>query len=257
MCILRHSPYNFRARHPVELLSLASLPNTDPKVRVLVADALAMSCHLLADALERSKLYQADPAVNAKDIYKALEKNIYQILLISTNFPEQPVGGLSLIRDIQSRHPHLNIVVLVDSRDRNVVVEAFRAGARGIFCRSDSFQTLCKCIGCVHDGQVWANSSELHFVLDAVAEGTSAEPKMPLGTRPLSKREEEIARLVAEGLSNRQISERLSLSEHTIKNYLFRVFEKLGVGTRVELALYALNRGPSRKQSLSRRPANS
>jgi DNA-binding NarL/FixJ family response regulator len=207
-----------------------------------------MSCHLLADALERSKNYQADPACSAKDIYKALEKNVYQVLLISTNFPEQPVGGLALIRDIQARNPQLNIVVLVDSPERATVVEAFRAGARGIFCRSDSFQTLCKCIGCVHEGQVWANSSELQYVLDALAEGTTTEPRVPAGTRPLSKREEEIARLVAEGLSNRQISERLSLSEHTIKNYLFRVFEKLGVGTRVELALYALNRGSSRKQ---------
>jgi DNA-binding NarL/FixJ family response regulator len=64
--------------------------------------------------------------------------------------------------------------------------------------------------------------------------------------RGLSKREEEIARLVAEGMSNRQISQQLTLSEHTIKNYLFRIFEKLGVSTRVELALYALNRGPVR-----------
>jgi DNA-binding NarL/FixJ family response regulator len=64
-----------------------------------------------------------------------------------------------------------------------------------------------------------------------------------LNSRPLSKREEEISRLVAEGLSNRQISQRLELSEHTIKNYLFRIFEKLGVATRVELALYAVRRG--------------
>ncbi len=217
-----------------------------------------MSCHLLAEALERSKIYHADPAISAKEIYKALERNSYQVLLISTNFPNEPVGGLALIRDIQTRQPDLSIVVLVDSPDRNVVVEAFRAGARGIFCRSDSFQTLCKCINCVNEGQVWANSSELYFVLDAITEGTSSEPKLPAGTRPLSKREEEIARLVAEGLSNRQISERLSLSEHTIKNYLFRVFEKLGVGTRVELALYALNRGSSRKHLHPvRRPTDS
>jgi len=259
LCILRHSSYNFAARHLFAFVfTVASLPNSEPKVRVLVADALAMSCHLLADALERSKHYHADPAMTAKDIYKALEKNSYQVLLISTNFPEQPVGGLALIRDIQGRNPLLNIVVLVDSPERSTVVEAFRAGARGIFCRSDSFQTLCKCIGCVHEGQVWANSVELYYVLDALAEGTAVEPKMPAGTRPLSKREEEIARLVAEGLSNRQISERLSLSEHTIKNYLFRVFEKLGVGTRVELALYALNRGPSRKNLQAiRRPTDS
>jgi DNA-binding NarL/FixJ family response regulator len=73
------------------------------------------------------------------------------------------------------------------------------------------------------------------------------ETRTLVGSRPLSKREEEIALLVAEGLSNRQISQRLTLSEHTVKNYLFRVFEKIGVSTRVELALYALNRRQVRR----------
>jgi DNA-binding NarL/FixJ family response regulator len=102
---------------------------------------------------------------------------------------------------------------------------------------------------------VWASSAELEFVLDALADpqpiGTRGSP----GSRPLSKREEEIAHMVAGGFSNRQISERLDLSEHTIKNYLFRVFEKLGVSTRVELTLYALKRG--KVPRTRRQPANS
>jgi DNA-binding NarL/FixJ family response regulator len=131
--------------------------------------------------------------------------------------------------------------------ERNTVVEAFRAGAHGVFCRADSFQALCKCIYCVHQGQVWASSTELQFVVDALVEPVPMETRTLVDSRPLSKREEEIARLVAEGLSNRQISQRLTLSEHTVKNYLFRVFEKIGVSTRVELALYALNRRQIRR----------
>jgi DNA-binding NarL/FixJ family response regulator len=61
------------------------------------------------------------------------------------------------------------------------------------------------------------------------------------GCSLLSKREEEVVALVADGLTNRQISEQLKLSEHTVKNYLFKVFEKLGISTRVELVLYALS----------------
>jgi len=95
----------------------------------------------------------------------------------------------------------------------------------------------------VHQGQVWASSEELLFLLEALVEPAPIATRDLPGSRTLSKREEEIARLVAEGFSNRQISERLDLSEHTIKNYLFRVFEKLGVSTRVELTLYALKRG--------------
>jgi DNA-binding NarL/FixJ family response regulator len=91
-------------------------------------------------------------------------------------------------------------------------------------------------------------------VLEALVDPVPIETRGSPNSRPLSKREEEIAHMVAEGFSNRQISERLVLSEHTIKNYLFRVFEKLGVSTRVELTLYALKRG---RIPLTRRQANS
>ena len=69
--------------------------------------------------------------------------------------------------------------------------------------------------------------------------------------RALSKREEQIARLVASGLSNREVAQRLSLSPHTVKNYLFRVFEKLGISTRIELVLYMLSqcKGPQSEQN--------
>lgn len=226
--------------------ALASLPNPDPRIRVLVADSAAMSCRLLADALHRSKRYYAVPAVTAREVLSALESNSFQVVLISTSFPDNPVGGFRLVREVRTLRPAVSAIVLLDALDRGAVVEAFRCGASGVFCRSDSFQTLCKCIQCVHEGQVWASSAELDFLLDALVQPGMIEPRNLAGSRPLSKRELEIARLVAEGMSNRQISQRLELSEHTIKNYLFRVFEKLGVSTRVELALFALQRGQVR-----------
>jgi DNA-binding NarL/FixJ family response regulator len=216
---------------------------------VLVADALAMSCRLLADALQRSKRYLAVAAVTPREVLATLESDTFQVALISTSFAEEPLGGLRLVREVRNLHPEVSVVVLLDALNRSAVLEAFRCGASGVFCRSDSFQTLCKCIQCVHEGQVWASSAELNFVLDALVQPAAIEAPHLAGSRPLSKRELEIARLVAEGLSNRQISQRLDLSEHTIKNYLFRVFEKLGVSTRVELALFALKRGQVHKAS--------
>jgi len=205
-----------------------------------------MRCQLLADALQRSGRYLA-AAAHPSRVLALLEKSRqdagrYNAILVSQSFSEEPTESARFVGQIHKLHPHLSIVVLLDSLDRTIVVEAFRAGARGVFCRSDSFEALCKCIRCVHEGQVWANSQELQFVVDAIVEHGPAVTLLP-GSRPLSKREEEITFLVAEGFSNRQISERLGLSEHTIKNYLFRVFEKVGVSTRVGLALYALKQG--------------
>ena len=211
-----------------------------------MADKVAMRCHLLADALRRSGRFLAAAAHSVR-VISLLEKSRqdgerFHTVLVSLSFSEEPTENARFVRQIHKLHPYLSIVVLLDSLDRRYVVEAFRAGARGVFCRSDSFEALCKCIHCVHDGQVWANAEQLHFVVDAIVEHGPAVALLQ-GSRPLSKREEEITYLVAEGFSNRQISERLGLSEHTIKNYLFRVFEKVGVSTRVGLALYALKQG--------------
>jgi two-component system nitrate/nitrite response regulator NarL len=222
---------------------LDSVPNSDLRIRVLVADAVAMSCQLLVDALLRSKRYDAVSAATSEEVRRALDHARFDVVLISTSFSQDPLEGLRFVGEVRNLHREVSVVVLLDALERDLVVEAFRCGARGVFCRSGSFQALCKCILCVHEGQVWASSAELRFVLEALVDPVPIETRGLPNSRPLSKREEEIAHMVAEGFSNRQISERLVLSEHTIKNYLFRVFEKLGVSTRVELTLYALKRG--------------
>lgn len=203
-----------------------------------------MSGNLLADALQRTGYYEAVTAIAPKKALQRLEHGRFDVVLIG-------IGGGDLattsdfLREVHRLYPAVNIVVLLEARDRTLVLEALACGARGIFCRSDRFEALCHCIRCVHAGQVWAGSAELQFLVDALFENASRAPRIP-GTRPLSKREEQIALLVAEGNSNRQISLLLSLSEHTIKNYLFRIFEKIGVSTRVGLTLYLLKQGPSR-----------
>ncbi len=208
-----------------------------------MADPVAMSCQLLAEALSRSRRYHAVPAPNLGEALQLLDRAQFDVILIGTRASQDAPDSLRVVREIRRPHPEANIVVLLDTPERNLVVQAFRSGASGVFCRTESFETLCKCILCVHEGQVWAGSVELQFVLEALAKPLPIEGNSRASSYQLSEREEEIARLVAEGCSNREISRRLDLSEHTVKNYLFRVFEKLGVSTRVELAVYALNRG--------------
>jgi DNA-binding NarL/FixJ family response regulator len=208
-----------------------------------------MSCHLLVDALRRCKDYQAIPATMRRRAFQLLQRERFDVVLVGIGVAEDPTISTGFIRQVQNLDPKLNVVALVETRQRGLVVEALRSGARGVFCRSDSFEALCKCIRCVHGGQVWATSTELEFVIEALGEHGTKTLRTN-GSRRLSKREEEITRLVAEGYSNRQVSERLHLSEHTIKNNLFRVFEKLGVSTRVGLTLYALRQGQTLRPKL-------
>jgi two-component system nitrate/nitrite response regulator NarL len=148
--------------------------------------------------------------------------------------------------------------MLLDRSERSAAVEAFRAGASGIFCRSESLKFLPRCISSVHAGQVWANSTELKFLLDALAEAVPSRlPVERSDISVLSKREQDVVRGVAEGLSNREIAQQLSLTEHTVKNYLFRIFDKLGVSSRVEVVLYAFGLSdPSQKDTASASSGN-
>jgi DNA-binding NarL/FixJ family response regulator len=130
--------------------------------------------------------------------------------------------------------------MLLDHDERDLVVEAFRSGAIGVCERSQSCETLCKCIHSVHRGQVWANSQQLRYLLEALSGGMPGRVTDVRGQVLLTQREGEVVSLVAEGLRNREIAEALKISEHTVKNHLFRVFERLGISSRAELILYLL-----------------
>jgi DNA-binding NarL/FixJ family response regulator len=91
----------------------------------------------------------------------------------------------------------------------------------------------------VHAGQIWAKRSELVHVMNAFSEPAPLQVAKADGLRILTRREEEVVSLLADGLQNREIARELNLSEHTIKNYLFHIFDKLGVSSRVEVVLYA------------------
>jgi len=215
------------------------VPNPD-RLRVLAADSTSMSTQLLVGALARDSQFQMiESASSATAILHLLKREKPQVVVVSAKLGEDSGAGIELVREIRSQSPATRVIVLLDASERSAIVESFRAGAQGVFCRTEPFRLLNKCIQCVHQGQVWASSSELHFVLEALAKPTFANLKTEGGSL-LSARETDVVRCVAEGLTNREIAHRLKLTEHTVKNYLFRIFDKLGVSSRVEVVLYAL-----------------
>jgi DNA-binding NarL/FixJ family response regulator len=222
-----------------------SLPDgSEEVVRVLAADSTRMNSQLLAAALERDKRFQVlEPALDARGIVATVAKERPGVVVISAELDENQRKGFEVARELRTAAPETRVVMLLDASERNQVIEAFRTGARGVFCRSDSLKSLAKCITCVHQGQVWANSRELRFLLEALGEALPLRVVDARGTVLLSRREQEVVRCVAEGLSNREIAQRLGLTEHTVKNYLFRIFDKLGVSKRVEVVLYAYSLG--------------
>jgi DNA-binding NarL/FixJ family response regulator len=197
-------------------------------------------------------------ACTRTDLINQVAAHQPDVALISASLQDGPTAGLLALRQLSQACPSTRSIVLLDGCRSDHVIEAFSRGARGVLCKTESFEALCKCIRSVHAGQVWADSSQLRWVVQALGEREPVRIVSATGTALLTEREEQIVRMVAEGLPNGEICTTLGLSTHTVKNHLFRIYEKLGVSNRVELVLYALSKrdaqmgldGPS-KQSAS------
>ena len=213
------------------------------RIAVLVADPDVLTCRLLASRLRKHKLFEVNECPSSPaDVLSTARRIRPSVAVLGPVFQAAPNGVLAGVRELRTALPSLRVVLLLERTERALVVEAFRAGVRGVFVRSEyEFGALCKCVHRVHQGHVWASTQQLDFVLEAFASGlTSHKAERSNGTQLISRREGDIVRLVVEGLSNREIASQLKLSEHTVKNYIFRVFDKLGVSNRIELVHYAL-----------------
>jgi len=209
------------------------------KIAVLISDSSRMGCQLLSNVLKASryKFSIAASVTSSQELHASLASAQPEVAVLSGSLQDGALSGLHAMREIHSKYPNLPLIVLLDSCEKDLVVDAFRSGASGIFCRVKSPDELCKCIYAVHQGQIWASTNELRFLLEAFRSAVPLRPSDANGNRLLTRREEQVVTLVADGMSNREISEELRLSEHTVKNYMFRIFNKLGISSRVELVL--------------------
>jgi DNA-binding NarL/FixJ family response regulator len=211
-------------------------------IRVLVLDDSRIHTQLLADALRRDRqLDIISTPSNVDELIEAARSQKIDIFVLGCKLGEESLSGIEVLRELTASQPRMRAIMLMDSCKRESIVQAFRAGAKGIFSRQESVETLCKCIRSVHGGQIWANSQQMSFAVEALASSPVVRALDANGTSLLSKRELDVVRSLAEGLTNREIAERLGLSQHTIKNYLFRVFDKLGVSNRLELLFMTLS----------------
>jgi two-component system nitrate/nitrite response regulator NarL len=217
-------------------------------VRVLVADSSRIHTQLLSEALQRDAEldvvhWNADHGLSAA----ALAADV-NVLAVSSALNGEPARGLAALRELRAARPSIRGVVLLDSRRPEAILDAFRAGARGVFNRDSSIEMFCKCIRSVHQGQIWADSADVALVIDALASTPHMRLPATDALNLLSKRETEVVQCLVQGLTNREIAERMGLSQHTVKNYLFRVFDKLGVSSRTELLFMALSQNGSSEE---------
>jgi two-component system nitrate/nitrite response regulator NarL len=195
-------------------------------IRLLIALGSAMDCQLLLAALKQSR-QQLDPvacAVSRTEILQCLSRGNVDVALINADLEDGQLAGLDVLAKIHTSYQRTSVVTLFDTWNDDLVVHAFRAGAMGVFCRTEKkLDMLWKCISAVHEGQVWANSVQMQLLLRTLRGATPIRIVSSPGMISLAMRETEVANLVAEGLSTKEIALKLGVTEHYSRQILCSV----------------------------------
>jgi DNA-binding NarL/FixJ family response regulator len=221
-----------------------------PKIRIVVADDHPIFrdglCRLLALEEDFEVVAQAQ---DGRQVLDVLQQHEPDILLLDLKMPG--LDGLATLQRLQIAKNKTRVIVLTASDDKNEFVQAMKLGTSGIVLKQTATELLIKSIRKVHAGEIWLDSHTTAAVIRQFVANDEAQPAVhslvpPPPTRerersPLSQREREIVALVAQGFKNKEMAEKMFISEQTVKNHLHNIFDKLGVSDRLELALYAIH----------------
>jgi len=204
---------------------------SDAAIRIAIADDHAIVLHGLQQLFERQGGFDVVACSRTGDEALAVVRSQpVDILVLDLRMPGK--SGLDVLREMSTDVPSCRVVLLTAALRDAVVGEIMQAGAKGIVLKESSPEDLIDCVRRVHRGHVWIDRGLLARPFDR---GTSGAGDTPA----LTPREREIIRMVAQGLRNREIGQRLFISEGTVKIHLHNVYDKLGLDGRLELLLYA------------------
>lgn len=223
------------------------LPNDSvlPVIRVLLVDDQNLFRDGIANLLGAQPSMEvigcADTLAVAVDMLRKLHPDIALV-----GWPASSASGQKIFAAIHEARLKTRVIMLVNDEVKEDFVEAVRQGCCGIVPKQTSTELLIKSIQKVHAGEFWLDRMTTADLIRRLAKkGSGSNVSARLGLREqgavLSHREREIVILVAQGFKNKEMAERMFISEQTVKNHLHNIFDKLGVSDRLELALYAIH----------------
>jgi two-component system nitrate/nitrite response regulator NarP len=203
--------------------------------RLLIADDHRIIVTGLESMLRDTDYEVVGSVADGRDVAAAVVRLRPDILLLDVSMPGQ--SGIEVLRSIREFDPAPGIVLLTAGLDDSELMEAVRLGVQGIVLKQGAHHLLIPCLEAIRAGSRWIDPTLLQRTLDLALSGSRASDPY----RGLTARERSIAALAAQGLRNRDIAARLEVNEGTVKMYLHRIYRKLGVGNRTELANFVRN----------------
>jgi len=209
---------------------------TQNRIPIVIADDHAVLRESLAALLQSQPDFEVvGSAGNGDDAVQLVQQHSPQVLLLDLAMPGS--DGFEVLRMLEKSGSHVASVVLTGSENQNDYVQVVKLGARGLVLKADRPEKLFSAIRAVAEGELAFSEEIAHSVLDAMV---STQPMVANSMERLSKRERQIAYMVARGMRNRDIAGDLNISENTVKRHLQSIFSKTGSRDRLELAVLAL-----------------
>jgi len=168
----------------------------------------------------------------------ALQQHSINVVLVEGELLIEAPGS---IQELQEISPGIKLIVEAASINKEKTVELYRRGIRGIISRSISPDLLVKCIRRINSGEAWIDNQALNWVISAYR-SQGAEVRNPRPNHHLSLKETVIITCITQGMRNKQIAFQLGTTEQVIKNYLRKIYDKLGVTDRLELAIHSVQK---------------
>jgi two-component system, NarL family, nitrate/nitrite response regulator NarL len=234
---------------PGEIMQPSTAIDTEYKpqpIRIVLAD----DHPIVRDGLRKLLTLEEDievvgEASDGREVVQVIQDTSPDILILDLRMPY--MDGLATLQALQQLEKKVKVIVLTASEDKNEFVQAMKLGCSGIVLKQTAPELIVKSIRKVNSGEIWLDSHTTAAVMRQFAAPTDVLSGGAAGKgrerSPLSQREREIVGLVAQGYKNREMAEKMFISEQTVKNHLHNIFDKLGVSDRLELALYAIHKG--------------
>ena len=212
----------------------------DRKTRILIADDHTIFRDGLRRLLESEPEFQVvGEAADGAEAIQLVQQLKPDILLLDLAMPRMP--GLETLRELASQGQSVRVILLTAAIEKRQIIEALQTGARGVVMKDAATQLLLKGIRTVMGGQFWVGREAVADMVGYLRDKAAQQPPSPAKAYGLTKRELEILSTIVSGLSNKEIAQKFSLSEDTVKHHLTNIFDKVGVSSRLELALFAIN----------------
>ena len=216
------------------------MDSNNSKIRIVIADDHAIFRDGLRRLLESEPEFEVTgEAADGAEALALVPQVRPDILLLDLAMPRMP--GLETLREMAAQQSGVRVILLTAAVENRQMIEALQIGAKGVVMKEAATQILLKAIRTVMAGQYWVGREPVADMAQFLRAHAAGQQHSKAKSYGLTRREIEILSTIISGLSNKEIAQKFSLSEDTVKHHLTNIFDKLGVSSRLELALFAIN----------------